>query len=119
MFPLVWRDTARQDMRDIIGYIAAHRPAAARRLAEAIRYTADRLPAHPYLHRPGGAPNTREAVIHPNYILIYRVTASTIESAGDHPRTPALLIAPPRQSRVVGRRSQRRRPCAPNPLAIS
>jgi len=79
MLPLVWRDTARQDMRDIIGYIAAHRPAAARRLGEAIHHTADRLPTHPHLHRPGRVPDTREAVIHPNYILIYRVTASAIE----------------------------------------
>jgi len=79
MLPLVWRDTARQDMRDIIGYIAAHRPAAAQRLGEAIRHTADRLPAHPHLHRPGRALDTREAVIHPNYILIYRVTPSAIE----------------------------------------
>lgn len=79
MLPLIWRPKARQDLRAIIGYIAARRPAAARRLADAIRYIADRLPAHPHLHRPGRVPGTREAVVHPNYILIYRVTTDAVE----------------------------------------
>lgn len=79
MLPLLWRPEARQTMRDIIGYIAARRPSAARNLAEAIRYTAERLPDHPHIHRPGRVPGTREAVIHPNYVLVYRVTPAAIE----------------------------------------
>jgi plasmid stabilization system protein ParE len=31
------------------------------------------LPDHPFIHRPGRVTGTREAVVHPNYILIYRV----------------------------------------------
>jgi len=31
------------------------------------------------MYRPGRVPGTREAVVHPNYILIYRVTADAVE----------------------------------------
>jgi len=34
---------------------------------------------HPYLFRAGREPGTREIVAHPNYIVVYRVTISTIE----------------------------------------
>ncbi|NIJ19682.1 addiction module RelE/StbE family toxin [Sphingomonas naasensis] len=80
-FPVVWRPEARQALRDIIGYIAERRPAAALRLGDAIEHTADRLPDHPHLHRPGRVAGTREAIVHPNYILVYRVT-DVIEIVG-------------------------------------
>jgi len=35
--------------------------------------TAEQLPAHPYMYRPGRIPGTREAVVHPNYLLVYAV----------------------------------------------
>jgi len=66
-------------MRDIISYIAERRPAAAQQLADAILHAADSLPDHPYIHRPGRVLGTREAVVHPNYVLVYRVKAETIE----------------------------------------
>ena len=31
------------------------------------------------MYRPGRAPGTREAVVHPNYILIYEVGADAVE----------------------------------------
>ncbi len=31
---------------------------------------ADRIEANTYLYRPGRVPNTREAVAHPNYVLV-------------------------------------------------
>jgi len=37
------------------------------------------LPQHPYLYRPGLVAGTREIVVHPNYVVIYRVTISAIE----------------------------------------
>jgi toxin ParE1/3/4 len=36
-------------------------------------------PDHPFLYRPGRVAGTREAVVHPNYILVYRVTAEAVE----------------------------------------
>jgi toxin ParE1/3/4 len=74
VLPLIWRPEARQDVREIIDYISDHNPAAADRLGDAIEHVADRLPDHPYLHRAGRVPGTREAIVHPNYIVIYRVT---------------------------------------------
>ena len=33
-------------------------------------------PITPYIHRPGRRPGKREAIVHPNYILVYRVGAA-------------------------------------------
>jgi toxin ParE1/3/4 len=81
MLPLIWHPEALEDLETIIDFIEARNPAAARRIGDAIRSTADQLPAHPYAYRPGRVPGTREAVVHPNYILIYRV-ADIIEVMG-------------------------------------
>jgi len=37
------------------------------------------LRKHPYLFRPGRVAGTRELVAHPNYVIVYRVTETTIE----------------------------------------
>lgn len=79
MLPLVWGAEALRDLEQIIGYIADRNVAAAERLQDAIEYTAGQLPAHPYLHRPGRVPGTREAVVHPNYVLVYKVGAAEID----------------------------------------
>jgi len=78
VLPLVWRAEARADLLAIITYIADRNVPAAERLHAAIEHTAEQLPAHPYIHRPGRVAGTREAVVHPNYILVYRV-ADAIE----------------------------------------
>ena len=79
MLRLVWRPKARRDLLDIAAFIRQRNPVAAQRLAALILDAAERLPEHPYVHRPGRVPGTREAVVHPNYILIYRVLADTVE----------------------------------------
>jgi toxin ParE1/3/4 len=43
---------------------------------------AERLAEHPYMYRAGRLPGTREAVVHPNYILIYRVESDTVRVVG-------------------------------------
>jgi toxin ParE1/3/4 len=80
MLPVSWRSSARDDLAEIIGYIANDNPQAARRikrlLEEAVLPTAE----HPYLHRPSERiPGLREIVAHPNYIVLYRVTVTCIE----------------------------------------
>lgn len=70
---LVWTDDATADLLDILDDIAARNATAADRLNALIQHAADRLPDHPLIHRPGRVPGTREAIVHPNYILVYRV----------------------------------------------
>ena len=40
---------------------------------------AERLTDYPYLYREGRVPGTRDALLHPNYLLVYRVTADSVE----------------------------------------
>jgi toxin ParE1/3/4 len=79
MLPILWRASAREDLIQLISYIAENNPAAARSMLT--RLEAAILPAaeHPYLYRAGRVPGTREVVAHPNYVLVYRVTADQIE----------------------------------------
>jgi toxin ParE1/3/4 len=77
--PVAWDDEAEADLLTILEYIGARNKPAADRLHVAVLHADDNLPNHPYAYRPGRTPGTREAVIHPNYILIYRVAADAIE----------------------------------------
>jgi toxin ParE1/3/4 len=76
---LVWREGARAEAAAIVRYVAERNPAAADKLEAAIHACAERLPEHPFLYRPGRVPGTREAVVHPNYILVYRVAGNAVE----------------------------------------
>ncbi len=79
MLTLVWRHNALDDLETIISYIAQRNLAAAERLQALIEGCAERLPLNPYLYRTGRVDGTREAVVHPNYILVYRVGLDLIE----------------------------------------
>ncbi|TMJ11766.1 MAG: type II toxin-antitoxin system RelE/ParE family toxin [Alphaproteobacteria bacterium] len=63
----------------MISYIAERNRPAAAELGRTIEACAERLPDHPLLYRRGRVPGTREAVVHANYITIYRVTAEAVE----------------------------------------
>jgi addiction module RelE/StbE family toxin len=76
---LVWSEAARRDIANITSFIAERNAGAAVKLADTIEACADRLPEHPYLYRSGRVPGTREAVVHPNYILVYRVLSDSVE----------------------------------------
>jgi toxin ParE1/3/4 len=79
MLPVFWRLEARADLAAIIRFIANESPTAARRIRNLIE--ASVLPAaeHPYLYRAGAVPGTREIISHPNYIVVYQITAERIE----------------------------------------
>lgn len=79
MLPIVWLDSARANLRDITRYIAQESPRAAQRMAQTITASVQPVANYPYLFRVGRVPGTREIVAHPNYIVVYRVTASRIE----------------------------------------
>lgn len=74
MLPLVWRAESRRDLVAIITYIAVHNLGVAERLQAAIEHAAEQLTDHPYIHRPGRIAGTREAIVDPNYIVVYRVS---------------------------------------------
>ena len=76
--PIVWRAEARADQRELIGYIAARNPEAAARLNARIERLVEGLALHPHMFRPGRVAGTREAVAHPNYVIVYRVDADAI-----------------------------------------
>lgn len=76
---LSWRAAAQEDLRRIFDYIAERNPAAAEKLLVRIEFVAERLADHPFMHRPGRVPGTREAVAHPNYILVYKVGTDIVE----------------------------------------
>ena len=52
---------------------------AAAKLKAAIETSAEHIAVHPYMYRSGRLPGTREAVVHPNYVLVYRVGADAVE----------------------------------------
>lgn len=57
--PVLWLASARDDLRQIVTYIARE---------------------HPYLYPPSErVPGQREIVAHPNYLVLYRVAATRIE----------------------------------------
>lgn len=76
---LEWRPEARAALREIISFIAERNLVAAFSLSDEIEHATSALPQHPYLHRHGKVAGTREMVVHPNYVVIYRVTSSAIE----------------------------------------
>jgi toxin ParE1/3/4 len=77
--PVQWQQDARNDLAAIIKFVAAQNTSAARALKAQIQDATVGLSDHPYLARNGRVPGTRELVAHPNYIVIYEVTASTVE----------------------------------------
>ncbi|MBD8191925.1 type II toxin-antitoxin system RelE/ParE family toxin [Pseudomonas fluorescens] len=58
----------------MLEYIVGRNLVAASDLNEAIEAVTTALPQHPYLYRLGRIPGTRESVVHPNYLAVYRVT---------------------------------------------
>lgn len=73
-----WRPLAREDLRAIMRFIAQDNPVRAKTFGQELRDKAQVLARHPELGRKGrpGLPDwVRELVVHPNYIVFYRVLA--------------------------------------------
>lgn len=79
MLTIIWKETALDELAEIISFIAEVNPDAATKLYEKIK--AAILPAaeHPYLFRSGRVEGTREVIAHPNYLLVYEVGIDRIE----------------------------------------
>jgi len=78
MRPVVWAREALDDASNIADYISDNNPAAADRITAIIFESAEVLGQYPNMYRPGRMDGTREAIIHPNYVLVYRVEAAQI-----------------------------------------
>ncbi len=79
MLSVNWKIDAQDDLAEIINYIEQRNESAASELHATIVQAAENLPFMPYLFRRGRVVGTREYVVHPNYILVYRVGKENIE----------------------------------------
>ena len=79
---LIRRGTALNDLKAIISCMAECNVAAVRLLQDDIEACAERSPNHPFMYRYGRSPNTRQAVAHPNNVLISQVSSEAIEVLG-------------------------------------
>ncbi|MFM2471865.1 type II toxin-antitoxin system RelE/ParE family toxin [Burkholderia cenocepacia] len=70
---LHWNPKALEDRAAIMDYIAEDDPLAAVEFDERLEERAVALPAHAELYRQGRVAGTRELVIAPNYVLVYRI----------------------------------------------
>ncbi|WP_096975734.1 type II toxin-antitoxin system RelE/ParE family toxin [Escherichia coli] len=78
MLPILWLRSARDDLRQIVAYIAKENIPAARSIETSVLALSER----PYLYPPSDrVSGVREIVVLPNYIVLYRVATSSIEIA--------------------------------------
>ncbi len=75
---LVWSERARAELKQIVTFIAERNSQAATELGDRIESCVERLTDHPFMYRIGRAQGTREAVVHPNYIVIYEVGSDSV-----------------------------------------
>lgn len=83
---VVWVSQARQDLAEIVLYIAEDNPLAAMELDEDILSATDALLQFPHLGRQGKVKGTRELIIRENYVIVY-------VAAGDEARILAVVHA--------------------------
>jgi addiction module RelE/StbE family toxin len=76
---MVWRAMALQDRIRITDHIAKDNPEAAIRLDEAFEEKASRTLLNPLLYKKGRYPGTREIVVRPNYVIVFRTTKQVVE----------------------------------------
>ncbi|MDO4684060.1 MAG: type II toxin-antitoxin system RelE/ParE family toxin [Lautropia sp.] len=75
MLPIVWSVPARNDLANIVDFIADRNPAAARKIRALIESSLIPASAMPYMFKSSQRiPGCHEIVAHPNYIVLYRVT---------------------------------------------
>ena len=91
---IVWSETAITNLIEIRQYIERDQPAAARRVAQRILASVERLVRHPHLGRPGRESETRELIVAGTpYITPYRIhrdrlaILAVLHAAQDRPET--------------------------------
>ena len=64
---------ALEDREAILEHVALDNPIAACEIDDDVEAKAEQARLHPTLYRAGRVRGTREAVVRPNYVLVYRV----------------------------------------------
>ena len=92
--PVVWRAKALADAGRIVRHIATDNPVAAKRVGRELLLAGDSLTMFPRRGRPGRQAGTRDRVVMPPYLLVYRVSDSDVvtilrvwHAAQDRPAT--------------------------------
>jgi toxin ParE1/3/4 len=76
---LAWRPMALADRDAIMDYIAQDNPSAAIDLDLEFEAKAENARIRPRLYKAGRVKGTREIVVRPNYVLVYRVIGNVVE----------------------------------------
>jgi addiction module RelE/StbE family toxin len=79
MLGLSWKIEAEHQFNDIVAYIELLSPDGAKKITRAILDGLELARSSPHMGRPGRVAGTRELIVHPNYIVIYRITPHTID----------------------------------------
>ena len=74
-----WTKTALANLVTIVEYIEKDNAERAKSLALEIQAKTNRLAEFPGMGRPGRVIGTRKLVIHPNYIIPYRMCGGVVE----------------------------------------
>jgi addiction module RelE/StbE family toxin len=74
-----WTRTALRNLDDIAGYIAKDNPPRAHTFVAELKEKTTKLAFFPNLGKVGRLANTRELVLHKNYIAIYRVVGDEVQ----------------------------------------
>ena len=74
-----WRALAEADLHAIVDYIAQDNAIAALVLGDTVARRVAELAERPKLYRAGRVRGTREMVVHPNYVVVYRIKRDEIE----------------------------------------
>lgn len=78
MAAIRWSDEAGRDLVEVLDFIAQESPAAADRMQARFSQAVKNLRDHPLIYREGRVSGTREIVVHPNYVLIYRIAIDAV-----------------------------------------
>ncbi|TDB57309.1 MULTISPECIES: type II toxin-antitoxin system RelE/ParE family toxin [Photorhabdus] len=75
---IIWRKIAEADRECIFDYISQNNPNAALELDADFDTKIELVAQQPKLYRPGRVRGTREIVVRPNYVIVYRIDSGTV-----------------------------------------
>ena len=76
---LQWRPLSLADRDAIMEYVARDNPSATIDLDLGFELAAENARQRPKLYKPGRVKGTREIVVRPNYVMVYRANGDLVE----------------------------------------